>query len=209
MWRQKAQQRCCMAVMCYRLCWGEGRGEGGIHLANPTGDPDRHWHTAVAVLQWRMHCQHFAQGVQYFRLMGKQFSDTSEITYSISNNTPTTQSGGGWHEGHASKRTQKPNRAILASYISTPLFLPAPQGTEAQLHSIKPEQWAPKHSYGSCILLPRVVNGFQKNLMSFMTVVLKHIVTLIADLFVRYRSSNYDLKLYLLHRDTQIIPVTV
>lgn len=39
-------------------------------------------------------------------------------------------------------------------------------------------------------------------------VVLKYIVTLIVDLFIRYRSLNYDLKFYLLHWDTQIIPVT-
>lgn len=37
------------------------------------------------------HFQHSAQGVQYFRLMGKQFSDPSEITYAMFNNTSATR----------------------------------------------------------------------------------------------------------------------
>ena len=87
------------------------------------------------------------QDVQYFRLMGTYFSDTSEITWAISKHLQRTAETSLYWEGDGRrdttpKRTRKPNRAILASYISIPAFFPTPQGSRAQLHSIKPEQGA-------------------------------------------------------------------
>lgn len=133
--RQKTQQRYCTAVMCLLRLWcvlGRGQGGGG----NTSCKLHRRLRQALArsnataVLKDATSSV-LPQGVQYFRLMGTHFSDTSEITYyavSKQQRPPT----GRWVAGGTQHPKEKSNRAILASYISTPAFLPAPQGSDAQ-----------------------------------------------------------------------------
>lgn len=85
-WRQKTQKRYCMVVMIYLLQALLGRGQGGG--GNTSCKLHRRPRQALAYSNATAGLKDatfsvLPQGVQYFRLMGTHFSDTSKITYAV------------------------------------------------------------------------------------------------------------------------------
>lgn len=110
-----------------------GRGQRGGRKTS-CKPPDRHWHTAVSLLWWRMPPPAFCPGCTILQADGQTIL-SSEITYSIFNNTPVMHSAGGGTRDVTSKRTQKTKQGhpcILHFHTCLPPHSPGQWSTASQ-----------------------------------------------------------------------------